>query len=220
MIKLKDLNIKIPKNYVLVEAIDDADHLSIGEMKIELPTVNGDRYSEGEHSVRRGYLIKMPEKISYHESGTPWVNDTRPRVGNITYFDYLSGKVCDKAIFENKIYYILPYRSLILHLDPNMDYNTIEMLNGFVLARQLPKPKESELEYKDEFYEDRFEIKLSGRYNTNYIDEGKFDDESIQEGCKVLTKAKNYPTLESDFQLRLNGEKYVYFQRETVLGVL
>ena len=162
----------------------------------------------------------MPDKITYDEAGTPWKNPVRPPLGNIVYFDYLSGKVCEKVTYENKEYYILPYRSLVLHLDADMDTSTIEMLNGFLLARQISKPKESSLEYKEAFYEDRFDIKKAGVWNVDYIDEGKIDDKSIKEGSKVLTKAKNYPTLEADFQLRLNGEKYVYFQRETVIGIL
>lgn len=221
MIKIKNIKtVTIPKNYCLVEAIDDSDNLSAGGIDIQLGnTKEGLKYNEGEFSVRRGYLIQLPDKVTYNEAGTPWMNDMRPVLGNVVFFDYLSGKVCEKVICNDKIYYILPYRSLVLHLDPNMDTDTIIMLNGFMLAQQLPKPRESALEIKDEMYEDRFVIKQAGICNRDYIN-GKIDDESVQEGSRVMTLAKNYPTLEADFQLRLDGEKYVYFKRETVIGIL
>ena len=171
MIKLNNLDITIPKNHVLVEVIDDTGFLTVGDVDIKLGnTVNGDKYSEGEFSIRRGYLITMPNKIEYSEAGTPWKNEDRPEIGQIVYFDYLTGKTGTHCSYEGKIYYILPFRSLVLSLNANMDTNTIQMLNGNILAQMVLKPRVSELEYKDTYYPDRFLIKRIGTPNKDYLD--------------------------------------------------
>jgi hypothetical protein len=222
MIQITDIEkAKIRKNYVLVKIIDDTDKLNIGDVEIKLgKTKDGLDWDAGEHSVRRGYITKLPESVTYDEAGTPWHNPTVPRIGNIVYFGYLEGITCEKVVCDNIIYYVLPYRSLILQLNPNMDTDTTEMLNGFVLAQKLPKTKGSELEIKESFYEDRFEIKVAGVHNTAYKDDNITDDPIITEGSKVITKAKNYPVLEAEYQLRLDGNQYVYFQRKDVMAIL
>jgi hypothetical protein len=226
MIEIKDINkLRVPKNHVLVKVIDDTSTMSVGDVTIDIArTKDGEKWSEGEHSIRRGYLVKLPERIFYSQAGTPWKNPTRPKIGNIVYFDYLAGKqACNegKLITNNgEIYYILPFLSLILHLNDKMDLDTVEMLNGFILAKKCLKTPVSSLEIKQEYYDDRYIIKRAGECNTDYLDEGKVDDDEIQEGCTVIAKFKNYPKLEADFQLRLDGQSYYYFKRETIIGIL
>lgn len=225
MILLKTLNVHIPKNQVLIKVIDDTDHLTVGDINIKLGrTVQGDLYSEGEHSIRKGYLVKLPDRITYNEAGTPWINGILPKIGNIVYFDYLEGKKGAMegkyCMYDNEIYYIVPFRSLVLHLSPDMDVDTIEMLNGNVLAQKLPKIPSSSLEIKKEYHKDRYVIKKAGKCNENYLEAYKIDDEDIVEGTKVLTRFENYPLLEAQFQNRLNGQSYTYFKRETVVGIL
>ena len=220
MVKLTNLKVSIPKNHVLVEVIDDTGFLTISNTDIQLGnTKDGLKYSEGEFSTRRGYLITMPNKIDYSESGTPWKNEDRPNVGDIVYFDYLTGKNCTHCEYEGKIYYILPFRSLVLSLNANMDTNTIQMLNGFILADTVLRPRISELEYKDTYYPDRFLIKRIGSPNKEYLD-GLIDDEGVKVGDVVLTRFRNYQQLEADYQLRLDGNKYVFFQRKEIIGIL
>jgi len=220
MIDYTKLTQKIPKNYVLVEPIKDNDKLSIGNLDIKVGrTPDGQVYNEGEQSVRRGYLLKMPNKIDYSEAGTPWVNSDRPNVGDIVYMDYLTAKNCDRYYIDGIECYLMPYRSLVLSLNVNMDTNTIQMLNGFILAKTMLKPRISELEYKDEFYPDRFIVERIGTPNKEYLD-GLIDDESIKVGDVVLTRFRNYQYLEGDYQLRLDGSKYIFFQRKEIIGIL
>jgi len=221
MIQLSNLDVKIPKNYVLVEVIDDSQILKTGSLEVKVgKTKDGVKFNEGEHSVRRGYLIKLPDRVTYDEAGIPWKNPVVPKIGNIVYFDYLTGFSCDKAILKNKIYYILPYRSLILQVNPNMNTNTIEMLNGFILAQYIPKTKESDLEVIQKYYRDRYTVKRAGKPNTEYKDENVVDDPLIQEGTKIITQFENYPVLEADYQLHLDGESYIYFQRNAAIGII
>lgn len=220
MIDYTKLQQKIPKNYVLIEPITDNDKLSIGELDIKVGrTVNGDVYHEGEQSVRRGYLLKMPDKIEYKEAGTPWINSDRPNVGDIVYMDYLSAKTCDRYVVDGIECYILPFRSLVLSLNPQMDITTVQMLNGNILAQIVLKPRISELEYKDTYYPDRFLIKRVGTPNKEYLD-GLIDDESIKVGDVVLTRFRNYQYLEGSYQLRLDGSKYIFFQRKEIIAIL
>lgn len=220
MIKLKNLNGKIIKNFVLVEIINDTDHLTVGNIDVKIGvSPSGEKYAEAEQSVRRGYVITLPKKITYSEAGTPFYNSARPKVGDVVYFDYLTGLNCDHATCEGKIYYILPYYSLILALNSEMDVSTIKMLNGYILAQKLLKERSSELEIKDSFFEDRFTVKKIGECNTEYMDES-IDDDNIKEGDVVLTKFKNYPELEPAYQLRMDGNSYIYFKRNTIVGVI
>ena len=220
MIKLKHLNIKIPKNYVLIEVIDDTDYATIGDLNIQIgKTYLGDKYNEGLYSVRRGYLIAMPNKIDYSEAGTPWINDVRPDIGDVVYFEYLTGKTSTHCEYGGNIYYILPYRSLVLSLNAEMDTNTIQMLNGFIMAKNMLKQRSSELEIKDTYYDDRYEILRIGEPNRDYLD-GLIDDDSIKVGDKVITRFKHYQELEPKYQCRLDGNYYIYFQRKEIIGIL
>lgn len=208
------MNIDIPKNYCLINSIDDTDELQSGEFKSKIGrTPDGIKYSEGEFSVRRGHLIHLPNRIDYSEQGTPWKNYVRPIVGNIVYFDYLTAKGAD--IYQGCL--IMPFRSLILHLNPDMDTNSIEMLNGYLLAHPLPRTS-SNLDIKS-VYEDRFKIKKAGELNLGYLD-GSVDDKAIVEGSNVITRFNNICKLEADFQLRLDGSSYVYMQRKDCIGIL
>lgn len=221
MIKLKDLNCKIPKNFCLIEAIDDSSILSVGKVNITLGNAfDGRKFEEGLNSVRRGYLIKLPTKIDHSEKGCPWFNDTKPIVGNIVYFDYLIGLKCEKATFENKTYYILPIRSLLMQLDSEMVSNTTQMLNGFILAQKLTKAPISKFDVTTKEYDDRYVIKKVGTCNYNYLDSDVLDDDEIVEGSVVLTKYSNYPTLEAKYQNRFDGQEYYYFQRNAVIALI
>lgn len=220
MIKLKNLKGKIIKNFVLVEIINDTDHLTVGSIDVKIGvSPSGEKYAEAEQSVRRGYVVVLPKKIDYSEAGTPFYNSARPDVGDVVYFDYLTGLHCEKATYQGKIYYIIPYYSLILALNSKMDVSTIKMLNGNILAQKVLKERSSKLEIKDTFFEDRFTIKKIGECNYDYMD-GSIDDDNIKEGDVVLTKFKNYPELEPAYQLRMDGDSYIYFKRNTIIGVI
>jgi len=201
--------IDIPKNYCLINPIKDNDELQSGDFKTKIGnTPDGIKYSGAEFSIRRGYLIQLPNKVEVSESGTPWFNPVRPLEGNIVYFDYLVARDCDTY----KGHYILPYNSLILEVIGD----DVKMLNGYMLCQNLPRTK-SELD--DSVHEDRFIIKKVGECNLDYLD-GSIDDERIKEESKVITKFSHYPNIEPAYQWRLDGNSYTYFMRKDVIGIL
>jgi len=200
--------VKIPKNYVLLDPIDDREYLLAGDREIKMSkTVDGEEYSPGLYTIRRGYLTALPNKIDHSNIGTPYINNIRPNIGSIVYLDYLILKDADKY----KGQFIVPYNSLILEVVKD----GVKMLNGYMLSKKLSF--EGTLEAKD--YDDRYEILKAGERNLDYLDKS-IDDESIVKGTKVLTRYSNYPVLEPERQLRLDGNAYYYFRRRDVLGVL
>jgi hypothetical protein len=93
------------------------------------------------------------------------------------------------------------------------------MLNGYLLGQKVKIP-DNPLWFKDQYYDDIYEIKYDGKPNLSYKDEQYVDDPLIKTGMIVMTRASSYPKLEQNMYAEFSKEDYYLFQRKDVVSII
>lgn len=212
---------------VLVE-VDEISEVS--EKRGVLLFLNTDKHN-ADNTIRSGIVRSLPHRFISRDDfgyGADWVNDIQIELEDQVWFTIVGSAESEKVVLNGKLYYIIPYKELILAkrdaskcCDNRSFESVVEdggklfevvMLNGFCLVQPYMMPSNPHIKLPPKKSKDCF-VSFCGEQNTKYYKDAFYDDDRVAVGDDVrITAFRGY--LEDDVHLSFNGtEKYMVVQR-------
>ena len=164
-------------------------------------------YEAAGHSIRHGKVVTLPKEKELKNS--EFKTQVKVEVGDMVWWYYDVGNNAEVCKFEDKYYYIMNYRDMIVL--KRSDY--IETLNGHLLCETERRYAKSQFESKEyEEVKDTVIITHDGD-PVEYVHWN--DNAEIKTGDKVLTTKAVY-NLEYELHLYFNGKMNRVIKRKDI----
>lgn len=194
----------------LVEVEVGYDDIVVGDVKLKMSrNAHGMHYDRIAHAARHGKVVRLPlakEIIVPNE----WVTDVEVEVGDDVWFEAFEGLEADKWAWKGKLYYVLPYRSLVVAKRGD----DIIPLNGYVIGDLQDTQGELTVIEKAKRMVNMKILHLG----TKVSYPGSRYESEHKEGDLVRLDVDYLPELEDKDHMTFGGGMHVYFHRKNIVA--
>jgi hypothetical protein len=192
--------------------------------------LNTDKHN-ADNTLRHGIVKSLPHRFIFREDvshGADWKNKIQIELNDRVWFTVVGSSESEKVVINNKLYYIIPYKELIVVkrdvsccdddrsfesvLEEDGKLYEVIMLNGYCLVQPYMMPQPTDFKIPPKHSKNCF-VAFCGEPNDKYFKDNFYDHDTIHIGDDVRVNAFR-GRLEDELHLSFNGsEKYMVVQR-------
>lgn len=227
-------NVRLSGKYEMIydNVLIEIDHdLSKDFMKDGIwLSLNTDKHN-ADNTIRHGIIRGVPEKFIFREDygfGADWKNKIQINEGDRVWFSIVGSSESEKIIIDNKLYFIVPYKELIVAkrkivlsktgtkfefvIEEDGFLYEIVMLNGFVLVQPKMMKQNEFIKLPPKKSKDCV-VCFCGEPNSRYFKGHFFDDDRINIGDTIRVHLF-HKYLEDMLHKNFDGDReYMVIQR-------